>query len=393
MSRPLWSLRTALATAAAATLLVAAAQMANADQIPGPLPTVTVPPTPTVTVKPPPTTPPRVKPPAVKPPPVRPPTAKPKPVPTGAKAPSAPGGAPNAGGGSLPGGGSAPGGTPQLPVSPGNAAAIIGANPGADLYPQPPVDAATTPQARQVAALSDVQHRIQYLNNILARTQADLATVQRQSNPVPQLIAGITGPSSAPQDALDPANTPAGRFTALSAAINSGQTELVQRNGQAAALQKAISQAVQPTVRAPVTPAATPTQYTGGKLLMPVRGHLTSNFGVRFDPYYHVWQLHPGVDLAAPIGTPITAAAGGRVTWVGWKGGYGNYTCIDHGRADNQRFSTCYGHQSKILVALGQQVRAGQVIGQVGSTGASTGPHLHFEVRLGGRPVNPLPWL
>jgi murein DD-endopeptidase MepM/ murein hydrolase activator NlpD len=87
------------------------------------------------------------------------------------------------------------------------------------------------------------------------------------------------------------------------------------------------------------------------------------------------------------------AAAGGRVTQAGWAGGYGNYTCIDHGLVGGARLSTCYGHQQAILVAPGQQVTAGQVIGRVGSTGASTGPHLHFEVRLGGRPVDPLPWI
>ncbi|OLE25575.1 MAG: hypothetical protein AUG44_15570 [Actinobacteria bacterium 13_1_20CM_3_71_11] len=106
-----------------------------------------------------------------------------------------------------------------------------------------------------------------------------------------------------------------------------------------------------------------------------------------------MWQLHPGIDIAAAPGTPIYAAAAGRVTRAGWYGGYGNYTCIEHGQFDGQRLSTCYGHQSTLLVTPGQQVAAGQVLGLVGSTGASTGPHLHFEVRLDGRPVDPLPWL
>src|SRR5207302_1136725 len=142
---------------------------------------------------------------------------------------------------------------------------------------------------------------------------------------------------------------------------------------------------------APVTPA--PAGWTGGKLLRPVPGPMTSPFGNRLDPYYHVWQLHPGIDLAATPGTPIVAAAGGRVTQAGWFGGYGNYTCVEHGQVGGQRLSTCYGHQSRSAVAVGQQVVAGQVIGFVGSTGASTGPHLHFEVRLDGRPVDPAPWL
>ncbi|NJC73946.1 M23 family metallopeptidase [Planosporangium thailandense] len=133
--------------------------------------------------------------------------------------------------------------------------------------------------------------------------------------------------------------------------------------------------------------------YGGGKLRRPAPGPITSPFGMRFDPYYHVWQLHAGVDIGAPAGAQIVAAAAGRVVQAGWNGGYGNYTCIEHGQADGQRLTTCYGHQQKILVSSGQQVSAGQVIGLVGSTGAATGPHLHFEVRLGGRPVDPMPWI
>ena len=78
---------------------------------------------------------------------------------------------------------------------------------------------------------------------------------------------------------------------------------------------------------------------------------------------------------------------------AGWNGGYGNYTCIYHGTYQGKGFATCYAHQSAILVRAGQQVRQGQVIGRVGTTGASTGNHLHFEVRLDGDPVDPLPWL
>ncbi len=131
----------------------------------------------------------------------------------------------------------------------------------------------------------------------------------------------------------------------------------------------------------------------GAFFLVPVHGRKTSNFGMRYDPYYHVWQLHAGVDLAAPGGTPIYAAAAGRVVRTGWDGGYGNYTCIYHGLYQGRGLSTCYGHQSRILVHTGQTVSRGQLIGLVGTTGASTGYHLHFEVRLDGTPVNPLNWL
>jgi murein DD-endopeptidase MepM/ murein hydrolase activator NlpD len=133
--------------------------------------------------------------------------------------------------------------------------------------------------------------------------------------------------------------------------------------------------------------------YRGGNLKMPVHGWKSSSFGNRYDPYYRVWQLHAGTDFAAGGGTPIYAAASGRVSQSGWYGGYGNYTCINHGKRDGRSFSTCYGHQSKILVHDGEYVRRGEVIGRVGTTGASTGYHLHFETRFDGVPKNPVNYL
>ena len=134
-------------------------------------------------------------------------------------------------------------------------------------------------------------------------------------------------------------------------------------------------------------------RYAGGLLLMPVHGWKSSDFGERYDPYYRVWQLHAGTDFAAPRGTPIRAAAAGHVIRAGWSDGYGNYTCIDHGRIGGNAFQTCYGHQSAILVGVGEYVRRGEVIGRVGTTGASTGNHLHFETRFNGVPRNPLQYL
>jgi murein DD-endopeptidase MepM/ murein hydrolase activator NlpD len=132
---------------------------------------------------------------------------------------------------------------------------------------------------------------------------------------------------------------------------------------------------------------------SGAYFLMPTAGRKSSDFGMRYDPYYRVWQLHPGMDIAAPMGQPIYAAAAGRVVHAGWTGGYGNYTCVSHGTYQGRNLATCYGHQSRIVVSVGQYVGRGQLIGYVGSTGASTGPHLHFEVRLDGEPVNPAGWL
>jgi murein DD-endopeptidase MepM/ murein hydrolase activator NlpD len=131
-----------------------------------------------------------------------------------------------------------------------------------------------------------------------------------------------------------------------------------------------------------------------GELRRPVVGWKSSDFGWRYDPYYRVWQLHAGTDFAAPGGAPIWAAAGGVVVRAGWNGGYGRYTCIyHHDLSDGSGLSTCYAHQARINVSVGEGVGAGEVIGRVGTTGASTGNHLHFEVRIDGEPVNPTRWL
>jgi murein DD-endopeptidase MepM/ murein hydrolase activator NlpD len=129
--------------------------------------------------------------------------------------------------------------------------------------------------------------------------------------------------------------------------------------------------------------AGGPITRGSGGLVQPSSGQFTSPFGQRWG------RLHAGIDIAAPIGTPIYAAAAGRVILMGPTGGYGNYTCLDHGSS----VSTCYGHQSRFVAELGEVVQQGEVIGLVGNTGRSTGPHLHFEVRIDGRPVDPMDYL
>jgi murein DD-endopeptidase MepM/ murein hydrolase activator NlpD len=116
----------------------------------------------------------------------------------------------------------------------------------------------------------------------------------------------------------------------------------------------------------------------------------TSGFGVRTDPFQARAAMHPGIDLAGPMGTPIYATADGTVLRAGWNsGGYGNLVELDHGKG----IATRYGHMSAILVSAGQHISRGQQIGRMGSTGRSTGSHLHYEVRIDGRPVNPIPFM
>ena len=127
------------------------------------------------------------------------------------------------------------------------------------------------------------------------------------------------------------------------------------------------------------TPVTTPTGW-------PTNGFISSGYGLRWNGA----EFHQGIDIAAEMGTPIVATADGVVTIAGWNaGGYGNMVDIDHGSG----VSTRYGHASAVVVTPGQRVRRGQIIAYVGSTGHSTGPHLHYEVRLSGQPVNPTSYL
>ena len=122
-----------------------------------------------------------------------------------------------------------------------------------------------------------------------------------------------------------------------------------------------------------------------GTFQLPAAGRMSSGFGLRTHPVYGDTRVHAGVDISAPTGTPIHAAGPGRVLWAGPRGGYGNMVVVDHGNG----LATLYAHQSKVRVAVDQTVVTGDHIGDVGSTGLSTGPHLHFEVREKGSPLDP----
>jgi murein DD-endopeptidase MepM/ murein hydrolase activator NlpD len=126
-----------------------------------------------------------------------------------------------------------------------------------------------------------------------------------------------------------------------------------------------------------------------GVLARPVAAPITSGFGPRRHPIFGTVRMHTGVDFGALSGTPIGAASPGTVVWAGERSGYGNTVIVDHGGT----LATLYAHQSRIAVKEGQAVNRGQTLGYVGSTGFSTGPHLHFEVRVNGNPVDPMRYL
>jgi murein DD-endopeptidase MepM/ murein hydrolase activator NlpD len=165
----------------------------------------------------------------------------------------------------------------------------------------------------------------------------------------------------------------------LSAQDQALADEIAQEQASSAALGAAI-RAAQARAAASQGPTATP---SSAGLIWPVNGPVTSPFGPRWGSF------HQGIDIGVPMGTPIAAAAAGTVIYCGWEAGYGNLVVIDHGG----NLATAYGHQSSIAVSCGQHVEQGQMIGYVGCTGHCFGPHLHFEVRINGSPVDPLGYL
>ncbi len=136
--------------------------------------------------------------------------------------------------------------------------------------------------------------------------------------------------------------------------------------------------------------------WTKHKMAGPVKGKISSPFGKRVDPFTSKWKFHSGIDIAAPSSTPIYAVQEGKVIFSGWKGAYGRCIIIEHKYPDIPKIPhiiTKYAHNSKNIVEKGDYVKRGQVIGYIGSTGRSTGPHLHFEVIYKGNPINPMDYI
>ena len=155
--------------------------------------------------------------------------------------------------------------------------------------------------------------------------------------------------------------------------------EAAQRAAEAEARRRA---ALLAGVQAPPEP----TEGGPSSFAWPASGPITSPFGMRVHPVTGAFKMHTGIDIGAPMGATITAAATGRIIFAGWESGYGNTIIVDHGA----QTSTLYGHCSQIFVSDNQDVQRGQAIGAVGATGDATGPHLHFEIRVNGVAVDPL---
>ncbi|MET0730762.1 MAG: peptidoglycan DD-metalloendopeptidase family protein [Solirubrobacterales bacterium] len=214
------------------------------------------------------------------------------------------------------------------------------------------------------ARLDKLESRQQRLTAIVLRRRDQVAEVKNQ------LIGTRVGYES----------TRAGKANALTKV----RTERKQLETHLDELEKE-SNKIQAQLQSGSGIPAGPIRGGSGRFIWPVNGPITSPFCES-----RSWEsCHPGIDIAVPTGTPIRAADGGRVAIAGWVGGYGNYICIQH----TASLSSCYGHQSVLKVSVGTQVKQGQIIGLSGSTGHSTGPHVHFEARINGAVTNPMNYL
>jgi murein DD-endopeptidase MepM/ murein hydrolase activator NlpD len=246
-------------------------------------------------------------------------------------------------------------------------------------------------QDKQVAAqVATAKKQVKVARLRTKTVRAGVANEARAINARVQQAAILRGELLASQHEL------AGARSSKSHALVATKAEISSEVGESKALADASAQlaakiqAVQSASRSSsggsetttgTTPPGTTAPSTG--FIWPVSGPITSPFGMRWG------TLHPGIDIGVPTGTPIHAAAAGKVIWCGWMSGYGNLVMIDHGGG----LASLYGHQSRVAVSCGENVAQGQLIGYSGCTGFCTGPHVHFEIRVNGSPVDPLGYL
>ena len=222
-----------------------------------------------------------------------------------------------------------------------------------------------------------------------ARAAQTLAVARAQAA---QARAEAQARAAAQAQALADARALAGaRAGAAARALADARATAAARAGVAERANAAArsSAAVAASAATSASALAVPVQHTG-RFLWPADGPLTSRFGWRMHPIFHVLRLHAGIDIGAAYGAPVSAADAGVVTFAGESSGYGTLVVISHGTQDGRDISTAYAHMSQLLVGVGQHVGRGQQVGAVGTEGNSTGPHLHFEVRLDGSAVDPL---
>lgn len=244
--------------------------------------------------------------------------------------------------------------------------------------------------------------RSEYLSRINGLDEAIVTRVRELRDQVKRTVARLRSAKNRIEAARDAIAAEERALAGARAALQARQGKLVSARGQREAalakisthehrvegdlaeIQAEIAAQLQSTASAPLP--AGPIRHGSGQLIWPVNGPVVSGFGPRWG------SMHEGIDIAVPAGTAIRAAASGSVVLLqseSGSGGYGNFTCLDHGGG----LQTCYAHQSSFAVGSGQSVSQGAVIGYVGCTGHCYGDHLHFEVRIGGAPTDPLGYL
>ncbi|MHB1981626.1 MAG: M23 family metallopeptidase, partial [Sulfobacillus sp.] len=243
----------------------------------------------------------------------------------------------------------------------------------------------------QAQSFSDFLSRLQLVQQligadlgVITRTQVEAQTLLSLSN---QLLVEKTQLATL----LAQATAQGVQLSQEQHLVEGQVTALISAQGQQQRVVGA-DEANQQAVTAAITALESP--GTGASVnsmafIWPVNGPITNPFAYWYDPFAHKWELHTGIDIGVPMYTPIHAAAAGRVIIAGWINGYGNTVVLDNGGG----VSTLYAHQSHIEVQVGETVAQGQVIGLVGMTGWATGPHVHFEIRIDGKPVNPVLYL
>ncbi len=238
-----------------------------------------------------------------------------------------------------------------------------------------------------------------YSSSAADRYAATVATEEREEEEVRALEASVEEDVAALDDAKAEAVTLAADLDAkreLLAAEYEAQSALLAKvdaaverfEGELASLGRE-EKSIRREIAAAAAAATAARGSRPGRLVRPVPGAIESGFGLRVHPIFGTTRMHNGLDMHGDFGVPIKAAASGTVIFAGVKGGFGNTVMIDHGGG----MVTLYAHQSKLGVKTGQRVKAGEVIGWIGSSGLSTGPHLHFEVRINGSPVDPSKYL
>jgi murein DD-endopeptidase MepM/ murein hydrolase activator NlpD len=248
----------------------------------------------------------------------------------------------------------------------------------------------------------DLIGRTEYLNRIRGNDEAIIGRVRELRDQVKHTVARLRTVKDRIEAARDAIASEEQALATARAAVQERQSALVAAratrvtalkkiekteedlDGDVAAIQAELAVQLGETASTPLP--AGPIQYGSGQFIWPVNGPVVSGFGMRWG------RMHEGIDIAVPAGTPIRAAASGSVVLLqseAESGGYGNFTCLDHGGG----LQTCYAHQSSFAVGSGQSVSQGDIIGYVGCTGHCFGDHLHFEVRIGGSPTDPLGYL